>query len=254
MGNTLQAQPETRASELQAALAPEGLPAHVAVIMDGNGRWGEGHGMSRVYGHQGSVEAVRRAVTAADDLGIQFLSLFCFSTENIERPSMEVVSLFTLFMDTLDRETEELYRKNVRILTTGLTDRLPDGLAEKFSGAVRRTSDNTGLTLNLCVMYSGRTELLHAVRSVATAAKAGKLDPEELDEEGFRGFLLHPDVPDPDLVIRTSGEQRISNFLLWQMAYSELVFTEVLWPDFGRADFLAALCEYQRRTRRFGKV
>ena len=250
----LAVQPEARAAELEAALAAERLPRHVAIIMDGNGRWGQAHGLTRSDGHRESIDAIRRAVTAADDLGLDFLTLYCFSTENVDRPLDEVHGLFGLFAEVLDTETAELHRKRVRIMVTGMLELLPDELAAKFHDAVALTARNTGLTLNLCVMYSGRSELLHAVQRIAEAARAGELEPERINERVFRRYLYHPEVPDPDLVIRTSGEQRISNFLLWQMAYSELLFTEVLWPDFTRADFLAALLAYQQRSRRFGKV
>lgn len=254
MANVISAQPESAAEAIQRQLVPGALPQHVAVIMDGNGRWGEGHGMTRAYGHRESVEAVRRCVTAADDLGLKYLSLFCFSTENTNRPLDEVSSLFKLFDDVLDAETEKLHRKQVRIVVTGMLDLLPEELAAKFRSAIDRTSANTGLQLNLCVMYSGRSELLCAMQQLLEAVQRGEFKPERLSERSFRQFLFHPEIPDPDLVIRTSGEQRISNFLLWQMAYSELVFTEVLWPDFSRADFMAALHEFQLRSRRFGKV
>ena len=210
--------------------------------------------MPRAYGHRESVEAVRRCVTAADDVGIKYLSLFCFSTENTGRPEDEVESLFKLFDDVLEAETQKLHKKNVRIITTGMLELLPQELSAKFGSAVALTAANDGLQLNLCVMYSGRSELLAAMERLVRAVQDGAFVLERLNERSFRQFLFHPEVPDPDLVIRTSGEMRISNFLLWQMAYSELVFTEVLWPDFSRADFLAALVEYQNRNRRYGKV
>lgn len=243
-----------RAAEIEAALIREALPRHVAVIMDGNGRWGIARGMDREYGHREAVDALRATVTAADDLGIGYLSLFCFSTENIERPVREVDSLFSLFDEVLDTETQVLDRRNVRIVISGMLDLLPAPLPAKFNQAVALTADNTGLTLNLCVMYSGRSELLEAVKRVVTAVVDGRFDLQRLDERHFEQFLFHPDIPDVDLTVRTSGEMRISNFLLWQMAYSELVFTDVLWPDFTRAEFLEALLEYQNRQRRFGKV
>ncbi|MBN2083537.1 di-trans,poly-cis-decaprenylcistransferase [bacterium] len=254
MAETLPADNFDRAAELEASLNRQALPRHVGVVMDGNGRWGVNHGMTREYGHRESVDAMRTTVTAADDLQIPYLSLFCFSTENMGRPDSEVASLFDLFNDVLDVETRKLHAKNVRIITSGMVELLPDPLPEKFRQAVGLTGGNQGLTLNLCVMYSGRSEIIEAARSIAQAAQAGQLKPEQLDERRFQQFLFHPDLPDADLVIRTSGEQRISNFLIWQMAYSELVFTDVLWPDFSRADFLTALLEYQRRGRRFGLV
>jgi undecaprenyl diphosphate synthase len=250
----LAAQGEESAAALEAALEPGRLPAHVAVIMDGNGRWGQARGLTRNAGHCESVEAIRRAVTAADDLHLSYLSLYCFSTENMQRPTAEVDGLFHLFESVLDTETQKLHSKNVRIIVTGLLDYLPEALAAKFHAAIALTQGNTGLTLNLCVMYSGRSEIVQAALHLAQEVNAGRFDPARLNERTFRQFLFHPEVPDPDLVVRTSGEMRISNFLLWQMAYSEMVFTEVLWPDFTRADFLAALLCYQQRSRRFGKV
>jgi undecaprenyl diphosphate synthase len=235
-------------------LDPQNIPAHVAVIMDGNGRWGKLHGLDRNAGHRGGVEAIRRCVQAADDAGVKYLSLYSFSTENLGRPAEEVSCLFGLFSETLDREVAELHRKNVRVVVTGLLEWLPEELAGKFRSAIELTKDNDGLTLNLCVMYSGRAELVDAVKNIAAEVAAGTLDPNRIDEKAIARHLYRPDIPDPDVVIRTSGEQRVSNFLLWQIAYSELVFSEVLWPDFSRADFVAALLEYQQRSRRFGGV
>jgi undecaprenyl diphosphate synthase len=254
MADILPAYEPDEAAQIEAALDSERLPRHVGVIMDGNGRWGLNRGMTREYGHRESVDAMRATVTAADDLGIPYLSLFCFSTENVDRPDTEVLSLFTLFNDVLDVETRKLHEKNVRIVISGMVELLPAPLPEKFQHAVELTSANDGLTLNLCVMYSGRSELVEAARQLAQAAVAGELDPARLDERRFRQYFYHPEIPDVDLVIRTSGEQRISNFLIWQMAYSELVFTDVFWPDFSRADFMGALAFYQRRRRRFGRV
>jgi len=240
-------------SELQG-LAAENIPQHVAIIMDGNGRWGERQGLDRHAGHRSGVEAIRRCVQAADDAGVRFLSLYSFSTENLYRPAEEVSCLFGLFSETLDREVAALNKKRVRIVVTGLLDWLPEELAGKFRQAIQLTKNNNGLTLNLCVMYSGRAEIIDAASRIAADVEAGKLRADQLSESVFRGYLYSPEIPDPDLVIRTSGEQRISNFLLWQMAYSELVFSDVLWPDFGRADFASALREYQQRSRRFGGV
>jgi undecaprenyl diphosphate synthase len=254
MAKILTAQPPETAEALSAKLVPGLLPAHVGVIMDGNGRWGVDHGGAREYGHRESVDAMRTVVTAADDLGVKCLSLFCFSTENIERPLNEVESLFKLFNEVLDTEVAELHRKNTRILTSGFVEYLPQPLPEKFERACELTSANTGLSLNLCVMYSGRSELARAMQQLARDAVAGRINPDEIDESAIARHLFQPDLPEIDLVIRTSGELRISNFLLWQMAYAELVFSEVLWPDYSRADFVAALCEYQWRQRRFGGI
>jgi len=235
-------------------LNPDMLPSHVAVIMDGNGRWGLGHGGTREYGHLESVDAMRNVVTAADDLGIAYLSLFCFSTENIARPPHEVDSLFRLFNQVLDTETVELHKRNVKILTSGFVDYLPSPLPEKFNHARELTADNSGLTLNLCVMYSGRSEIVEAAKALAREVAAGRIEADSIDESSFGARLYNPGLPDVDLTIRTSGEMRVSNFLLWQMAYSEMVFSDVLWTDYSRKDFIEALAEFLHRNRRFGKV
>ena len=244
----------SRAVALTEGLEPTAMPRHVGVIMDGNGRWGVARGMDREYGHREAVDALRATVTAADDLGVGYLSLYCFSTENINRPDREVNSLFKLFDEVLDNEVRVLNAKNVRIVISGMTELLPEPLPQKFAQAVELTAGNTGLVLNLCVMYSGRSEIIEAVKRIAGEARDGRLDPARLDERRFEQYLFQPELPEIDLTIRTSGEMRISNFLLWQMAYSELVFTDVLWPDFNRDGFMSALREYQLRQRRFGRV
>jgi undecaprenyl diphosphate synthase len=254
MAEVLQAQHATEADNLHSQLLPEAIPTHVAIIMDGNGRWGLMHGLTRCDGHRCATDAMWRAVDTADRLGVGYLSLYCFSTENVHRPIDEVTALFTLFSEVLDEETPELHRRNVRVVTTGELDELPAPLPGKFRATEELTAGNTGLVLNLCIMYSGRAELLRAMRLAGEAVSRGEIGPEALDEAALRRWFYHPEMPDVDLTIRTSGEQRISNFLLWQMAYSELVFTEVLWPDFNEADFLAALVQYQNRNRRFGRV
>jgi undecaprenyl diphosphate synthase len=257
MSEVLQVMPAQNvddADTLRAQLQLDSIPRHVAVIMDGNGRWGLLHGLTRCDGHRKATDAMWRTVDTADKLGIGYLSLYAFSTENVSRPPAEVEALFTLFSDVLDEETPELHRRNIKVIVTGELDDLPPPLPAKFRETTDLTANNTGLVLNLCIMYSGRTELLRAARLAAQAAADGGIDPAELTERQLRGFFYHPGVPDVDLTIRTSGEQRISNFLLWQMAYSELVFSEVLWPDYTVADFLAALLQYQMRNRRFGKL
>jgi undecaprenyl diphosphate synthase len=254
MVELLPAQAADQAGNLRAQLQPDALPRHVAVIMDGNGRWGLLHGLTRCDGHRKATKAMWRTVDTADQLGIGYLSLYAFSTENVNRPADEVEALFTLFSDVLDDETPDLHRRNIRVIVTGELDELPAPLPDKFRATTTLTANNTGLVLNLCIMYSGRRELLRAAQLAAAAAQRGEFAPAELNEARLRGYFYHPDVPDVDLTIRTSGEQRISNFLLWQMAYSELVFSEVLWPDYSEADFLAALLQYQMRNRRFGRL
>jgi undecaprenyl diphosphate synthase len=221
--------------------------------MDGNGRWAERQGLSRAAGHQAGVEAIRRTVTLADELGIEFVSLYSFSTENAGRPEEEVEGLFGLFSRTLGAEVTALHHKQVRIITTGLLDWLPPELAAEFRAAEALTERNEGLTLNLCVMYSGRAELVDAAVGIARAVAEGRLALSDINERSLREYLYRPELPDPELLIRSSGEQRLSNFMLWQVAYSELVFIETLWPDFGEADLLACVNEYQGRERRFGR-
>jgi undecaprenyl diphosphate synthase len=254
MAEVLSAQEQSEVPELLAQLQRDALPRHVAVIMDGNGRWGLLHGLTRVDGHKRAIDAMWNTVDSADRLGIEWLSLFCFSTENVRRPEAEVAALFTLFSEVVDAETPELNARNIRVVVTGDLDSLPAPLPAKFRRTAELTAANTGLTLNLCLMYSGRAELLRAARLAAQAAVRGELDLADIDEAALAARFYQPDMPDVDLTVRTSGEQRISNFLLWQMAYSELVFSDVLWPDFTEADFLAALLQYQQRSRRFGRL
>jgi undecaprenyl diphosphate synthase len=252
--NVLEPQRAELQQDLWDRIVHESLPRHVAIIMDGNGRWGLLHGLTRCDGHRCATDAMWRAVDTADRLGIGYLSLYAFSTENVNRPIEEVTALFTLFSAVLDDETPNLHRRNVRVVVTGELDDLPAPLPGKFRQTTALTQENTGLVLNLCIMYSGRTELLRAARLAGEAAARGDFSLADLDEEKLRRGFYHPSIPDVDLTIRTSGEQRISNFLLWQMAYSELVFTQVLWPDFNEADFLAAILQFQGRNRRFGAL
>jgi undecaprenyl diphosphate synthase len=254
MAEVLTSQPANASAALRAQLQMDALPRHVAVIMDGNGRWGLQHGLTRVDGHRRAIDAMWSTVNSADRLGIDWLSLYCFSTENVKRPQEEVEALFTLFSEVVDAETPELNSRGIRVLVTGDLDSLPSPLPDKFRRTTDLTMSNTGLTLNLCLMYSGRAELLRAARLTVDAVLRGDLNPNELSEDSLAANFFQPDTPDVDLTIRTSGEQRISNFLLWQMAYSELVFTEVLWPDFTETDFLAAILQYQQRSRRFGRL
>ncbi len=232
----------------------ENLPRHIAIIMDGNGRWGKKYGFSRVIGHREGVETVRTVVETSLDLGVKHLSLFAFSTDNIFRPLSEVSSLFGLFEEILVAEAAKLNEKKIRLIISGDLSILPDGLRSRFDDAVELMKDNTGLVLNIAVNYSGRQEIIDAVKRIATALEDGKLKVEELSEEFFRKFLYHPDLPYPDLLIRTSGEYRISNFLLWQSAYTEMWFTNSLWPEFSKREYVQAILDYQSRERRFGKV
>jgi undecaprenyl diphosphate synthase len=230
------------------------LPNHVAVIMDGNGRWATQRGLPRVAGHRAGVKSVRSIVETAGELGIGVLTLYTFSKENWQRPVNEVSTLMKLLASTLRREINELNQKNVRIRTIGDLDDLPQFAYEQVLEGIEKTKHNTGLILNLALSYGGRSEILKAVREIAEKVQDGELYIGDVDEEVFSDFLYSKNLPDPDLLIRTSGEQRISNFLLWQSAYTEIYLTPTLWPDFGKKEFYDALIWYTKRERRFGRV
>jgi undecaprenyl diphosphate synthase len=227
-------------------------PAHVAIIMDGNGRWAKARGLPRVAGHRRGGEAVRRAVTAAAELGISYLTLFGFSSENWKRPAHEVDDLMTLLRHYLRGEVADLHRNNVRVRVIGDRLRLAPDIVTLIDNTEALTVENTGLRLSVALSYGGRAEIAGAARRIAEAAMAGQLRPDQIDETVFARYLLTADMPDPDLVIRTSGEQRLSNFLLWQTAYSEFVFIDTLWPDFTKTDLERALSEFHGRERRYG--
>ncbi len=239
---------------LKSQIVPERLPQHIAIIMDGNGRWASKRDKPRTFGHEAGVEAVRKTVRAAAELGIRYMTLYTFSVENWKRPREEVTALMKLLSKTTRREIDELNRNNVRLITTGRIEGLSLSRRKALSLAMERTGGNTGLVLNLALNYGGRTEIIDAVRSIAESVKSGKLDPRKIDEKLFSEHLYTSALPDPDLLIRTSGEMRISNFLLWQTSYTEMYVTDVLWPDFGRKELFEAVIEYQHRDRRFGKV
>ncbi|MEB3320688.1 MAG: isoprenyl transferase [Cyanobium sp.] len=230
------------------------LPAHVAVIMDGNGRWARRRGLPRVMGHREGVEALKRTLRLCSDWGIGALTAYAFSTENWNRPGEEVSFLMTLFERVLARELEALEREQVRIRFLGDLEPLPAGLRELIANATARTAANSGIHFNVCTNYGGRAELVQAARRLAEQVARGELDPARIDEALFAAQLHTAGEQDPDLLIRTSGEQRISNFLLWQLAYAELHITDVLWPDFDASALEAALLDYQSRQRRFGGV
>jgi undecaprenyl diphosphate synthase len=225
-------------------------PNHVAIIMDGNGRWARKRGLPRFLGHRAGVEAVRRALRTCSDLGVRYLTLFTFSTENWQRPKREVKRLMELLEQRIVAEEAELQKTNVRVRAIGRLNDFPERVQEKLAGLIRRTSRNTGVTMTLSLSYGGRSELVDAGRKLLAA----RTKPEELDEAKFRKNLYDLELPDVDLLIRTAGEQRISNFLLWQAAYAEFYFTETLWPDFGKEQLIAAIEEYNQRERRFGRV
>ncbi len=230
------------------------LPTHIAIIMDGNGRWAKKRGLPRTAGHKAGVKAVKRIVRAGGDLGISVLTLFTFSQENWKRPKYEVSAIMKLLYETTKREINELDKNNVKLITTGRIEELSPKRREILQNAMEKTKDNTGLILNLALNYGGRTEILDAVKKIAQDVKQSKLDLGELSEERFSHYLYTKDLPDPDLLIRTSGEMRISNFLLWQTSYTELYVTDVLWPNFSDKDFYEAIWDYQNRERRFGRV
>jgi undecaprenyl diphosphate synthase len=232
--------------------SPGALPRHIAIIMDGNGRWAQARGLPRIAGHRRGAEAVRRTLTAAADLGIRYLTLFGFSSENWKRPLAEVDDLMGLLRHYLRGEIAELHRNNVRLRVIGDRDRLAPDIVTLITNAEALTHDNSGVNLTIALSYGGRAEIMAAMRAMAEKAAAGALMPEAIDEAAVSRHLFTADIPDPDLLIRTSGEQRISNFLLWQCAYSELVFTKTLWPDFGRAALEEAIADYGCRERRYG--
>jgi undecaprenyl diphosphate synthase len=246
------AQPGTREREILEHIDPERLPRHVAIIMDGNGRWAEARSLPRVEGHRAGIRAVRDAVETATRLGLEVITLYAFSTENWKRPRHEVLTLMALLKEYISRELETLRSNNLRFRPIGRTDQLDPSVQKALARAVVGTAGCTGTLIQMALNYSGRQEITDLVRGAVAEAAVAAVSAEEIDEGWIEARLTTAGSPDPDLLIRTSGEQRISNFLLWQLAYSEIYFCPVLWPDFGKVDLLAALLEYQRRERRFG--
>ena len=228
------------------------VPQHVAIIMDGNGRWAQKQAHKRIFGHQNAMTAVRQAVEAAVACGVKYLTLYTFSTENWNRPQEEIDGLMELLIKAVRDETKTLMDNNVRLQTIGDTARIPEKSRSKLLECIETTAGNTAMTLVLALSYSSRWEVAQALRSICVEARDGRLLPADINEETLRNYLVTRDYPDPDLLIRTGGELRISNFLLWQLAYSEFVFMDKLWPDFGKRDLLEAVIEYQGRQRRFG--
>ncbi len=239
---------------LKEQINGKSLPRHIAIIMDGNGRWAKKKGVERLFGHRNGVESVRQVVEAAGDLGIEYLTLYAFSTENWNRPRTEIDGLMTLLTNTIANETKKLNENNVRLLVIGNITDLTNSVQKHLMNAVKLTSRNTGLRLVLALSYSGRWEITEAAKQMCKDVQSGKLDPEVVDSCLLESYLATSFMPDPELLIRTSGERRISNFLLWQLAYTELYFTPVLWPDYRKENFYEAIIDYQRRERRFGKV
>jgi len=239
---------------LKERIDTERIPNHIAVIMDGNGRWAKKAGHKRIFGHKHGVKAVREVTEGAAELGVKYLTLYAFSTENWNRPQEEVIALMSLLVKTLSAEKSTLMDNNVQLNCIGDVNTLPDDVLKKLNDMIKLTSSNTGLTLTLALSYSSRWEILNAVKNIAHDIKNNKLAPEIITEGIFESYLNTQNMPDPDLLIRTSGEIRISNFLLWQIAYSELYFTDILWPDFRKGDLHEAILDYQNRERRFGKT
>ena len=229
-------------------------PRHIAIIMDGNGRWAKQRGLPRVMGHREGIKSVREIIEACGELGVEVLTLYTFSTENWRRPKDEVSALMKLLLKTIQKEIGELIRNNVRLTVIGNLEHLPDAARKSMETAIEKTRSNTGLNLNLALSYGSREELVHAVKRIALQVANGELDPNDVSSQTIQNNLYTAGMPDPDLLIRTSGEFRISNFLLWQLAYTEIFITDVLWPDFRKPDLLKAIEDFQKRERRFGKV
>jgi undecaprenyl diphosphate synthase len=240
--------------KLSSMIDPQNLPRHVAIIMDGNGRWARARLLPRMAGHRVGMSSALKIVEVASNLGIEVLTLYAFSVENWRRPAEEVNSLMKLLVEYLKRELISMQRNNIRFQAIGRINGLPAWVQQQIEWAVEKTHNNTGMLLNVALNYGGRAEIIDAVKEVLKEIKDNRLDPNKLDEEAFSGYLYTTGLPDPDLLIRTSGELRISNFLLWQLAYTELVITPTLWPDFRQREFLQAILEYQKRERRFGDV
>jgi undecaprenyl diphosphate synthase len=241
--------------QIKEALKKSGeIPTHIAIIMDGNGRWAKKRGLPRVAGHKRGVDTVREIVEACAEVGVKYLTLYTFSTENWKRPKDEVSTLMRLLLNSLRDRVNELNDNDIRLTTIGNTESLPLEVQKQLYSDIERTKNNKKMVLNLALSYSGRWELLEAIKKIADTSAKGELGVEDIDENLVSSFLTTKDIPDPDLVIRTSGEFRVSNFLLWQIAYSEFIITETLWPDFSKYDLYNAIEVFQKRERRFGKV
>lgn len=250
--NTVQSEQDKARQEL---LKSQGsIPRHIAVIMDGNGRWAQKKGDLRLLGHREGVESVRDITETCAQLGVEHLTLYAFSTENWRRPAEEVNGLFRILVSSLEREAQNLHRNNIRLATIGQTDRFPKPIRESLARVIRLTQDNDGLELCLALSYSGRWDITEAVRAIARDVKEGNLDPADIDDQLIARHLATGDTPDPELVVRTSGEFRVSNFLLWQLAYSEIYVTDIFWPDFRRNELYKAIESFQKRERRFGAI
>jgi len=239
---------------LKAKIDQDRLPRHIAIIMDGNGRWAKEHGQPRLFGHRNGVKAVRETTEAAAELGVQHLTLYAFSTENWSRPKMEVDALMWLLVDTLNKEIDTLNKNDIRLRAVGDLSKLPASTHTALLEGIENTRDNQRMTLCLALNYSSKWEMVEATRCISKQVQRGELHPEDIDEDTFRRALTTHFMPDPELLIRTSGERRLSNFLLWQLAYAEFYFTPVFWPDFRKENLYQAIIDYQSRERRFGKI
>lgn len=240
--------------ELRTLVNFDKLPEHIAIIMDGNGRWAKQHGKPRVFGHRNGVKAVREASEAATELGVKYLTLYAFSTENWSRPATEVGALMQLLVSTLHKEIKTLHKNNIRLNAIGDLSKLPPKTHKVLLDGIEATKNNTKMTLTLALNYSARWEIVEATKKIAQQVKEGILDKNQINDDIFAQSLSTAGIPDPELLIRTSGEHRISNYLLWQIAYAELCFLNKFWPDFNRDDFCQAIIDFQNRERRFGKI
>ena len=240
--------------ELKNKIDKTRLPKHIAIIMDGNGRWAKEKGQDRLYGHYHGVESVRNIVEGSSELGIEYLTLYAFSTENWDRPQNEVTGIMELLVDTIRKEVPTLNKNNIRLHVIGNTQMLPTHAGGELQEALDETASNTGLNLVLALSYSSRWELVNAVKNIALDVKEGIIDPTSINQDTLQKYLVTSDLPDPELMIRTSGEFRISNFLLYQLAYAELYFTDTRWPDFRKENLYEAILDFQSRERRFGKT
>ena len=230
------------------------LPKHIAIIMDGNGRWAQEKGQDRLFGHLHGVESVRDIVEGCAEIGVNFLTLYAFSTENWDRPEYEVLGLMELLVDTIKKEVPTLNKNNIKLHVIGATHMMPESAQAELQEAINKTAQNTGLNLVMALSYSSRWEIIQATQNIAKDIESGKLKPEEINQDTYNQYLTTAHIPDPELMIRTSGEHRISNFLLYQLAYTELYFTETLWPDFRKENLYEAIINFQQRERRFGKT
>lgn len=239
---------------LKDKLNKENIPKHIAIIMDGNGRWAKKRFLPRTFGHEKGMERVKEILKAAREIGVEYLTVYAFSSENWNRPEKEVGFLMKLLSKYIEKELEEIQKNNVRLNVLGELDRIPSFVKDKIYDALEKTKKNTGIVFNIALNYGSRQEIIRGIKNIVQEVNDGRLNIDNLDENAFKSYLYTVGQPDPDLIIRTSGEQRISNFLLYQMAYSEFVFTDTLWPDFEKENFFECIYEYQKRDRRFGKV